>query len=436
MSDTHSELGSRALRKVAWRLIPFMGLLYFLAFVDRVNIGFAALTMNADLGLSPSMFGFASGIFFIGYVLFEVPSNIVMEKVGARLWIARIMITWGLLSAGTAFVSSPNSLYVLRFLLGVAEAGFFPGMILYLTYWFPAASRARIVSAFMVALPISTVIGSPVSTAMLSLNAFGLHGWQLMFLAEGIPAVLCGFVVLAVLRDGPAKAAWLTDDERNWLQGQLAAERAALGTASHSSLAGLREPRVWILGLVYFGMLVGTYGIGFWLPQIVKGLGDLSNFEIGLATALPYAVAALTMYVWGSHSDRVRERTWHVALPTFVGALGLALSAYWGDMPVLALAALCLSVMGCYSALPVFWTLPTSMLAGTAAAAGIALVNSIGNTGGFLGPTIVGFVTDATGSFAAALWTLAGFVAASGIVVLATAPRPRTLVATAETPRS
>ena len=435
MTDAHSELGKRALRKVAWRLIPFMGLLYFLAFVDRVNIGFAALTMNADLGLSASMFGFASGIFFIGYVLFEVPSNIVMEKVGARLWIARIMITWGLISTSTAFVSTPTSLYVLRFLLGVAEAGFFPGMILYLTYWFPAASRARIVSAFMVALPISTVIGSPVSTAMLSLDAYGLHGWQWMFLIEGIPAVLCGVAVLAVLRDGPAKAAWLADDERNWLQGQLAVERAALGTAAHSSLAGLREPRVWFLGLVYFGMLVGTYGVGFWLPQIVKGLGNLSYFEVGLATALPYAVAALTMYLWGSHSDRSGERTWHVALPTFVGALGLAFSAYWGNTPALALAALCVCVMGLYSALPVFWTMPTSMLAGSAAAAGIALVNSIGNTGGFLGPTLVGFVTDATGSYAAALCTLAGFVVASGILVLAIAPRPRALVATSETPR-
>ncbi|HKQ13481.1 MAG TPA: MFS transporter [Steroidobacteraceae bacterium] len=433
MSDTHSELGQRTLRKVAWRLIPFMGLLYFLAFVDRVNIGFAALTMNADLGLTPSMFGFASGIFFIGYVLFEVPSNIVMERVGARLWIARIMITWGLLSASTAFVSSPNNLYVLRFLLGVAEAGFFPGMILYLTYWFPAASRGRIVGAFMMALPISTVIGSPVSTAMLSLNAFGLHGWQLMFLAEGIPALLCGFVVLGVLRDGPARAAWLTDEERNWLSSELAAERAALGPVSHSSLAGLREPRVWFLGLVYFGMLVGTYGVGFWLPQIVKRLGNLSNFEVGLTTALPYAIAAATMYLWGRHSDRTRERTWHVALAAFVGALGLALSAYWSDMPVLAFAALCLSVMGSYSALPVFWTLPTSMFAGSAAAACIALVNSIGNNGGFFGPTLVGFVTDATGSFTAALWTLAAFVAAAGILVLALAPRTRALVATSET---
>jgi MFS transporter, ACS family, tartrate transporter len=424
-----------ALRKIAWRLIPFMTLLYFVAFLDRVNVGFAALTMNADLGLTPRMFGFASGIFFIGYVLFEVPSNIIMEKVGARIWIARIMITWGLLSAGTAFVSSPTELYVLRFLLGVAEAGFFPGMILYLTYWFPAAFRARILSAFMIALPVSNAIGSPVSTALLSVEAHGLHGWQWMFLLEGIPAVLCGVAVLAFLRDGPAKAAWLTDEERTWLQNELAAERATHGSVAHSSLAALREPRVWFFGLIYFGMLVGMYGFGFWLPQIIKGFGNLSNFQVGFATALPYVAAALTMYFWGKHSDRTRERTWHIALPAFVGAVGLALSAYLGGTPALALAALTLSAMGCYAALPIFWTLPTSMLTAGAAAAGIALVNSIGNTGGFLGPTLVGYVTDATGSYAAALWTLAGFVAFSGVAVLTIASRSTALVATSESPR-
>jgi ACS family tartrate transporter-like MFS transporter len=425
-----------ALRKVAWRLIPFMTLLYFVAFLDRVNIGFAALTMNADLGLTKAMYGFASGIFFIGYVLFEVPSNIVMERVGARLWIARIMITWGLLSAGTAFVSSPQQLYVLRFLLGVAEAGFFPGMILYLTYWFPAASRARILSTFMIALPISNVIGSPVSTAILAMQAHGLHGWQWMFLLEGTPAMLCGIAVLLFLRDGPAKAAWLTSDEKAWLQSELARDRAVQGTASHSSLAALREPRVWGFGLVYFGMLVGMYGLGFWLPQIVKGLGELTNFEVGLAAALPYAAAAIAMYLWGRHSDATGERTWHIALPAFVGAVGLVLSAYWGGSPVLALAALCLSAMGCYAALPVFWTLPTSMLVGAAAAAGIALVNSIGNIGGFLGPTLVGYVTDATGSYGAALSTLAAFVAFAGVAVLLLAPRKQPLVATSETQRS
>ena len=426
-------LGARALRKAAWRLIPFMGLLYFVAFLDRVNIGFAALTMNAELGLTPRMFGFASGIFFIGYVLFEVPSNIIMERIGARLWIARIMITWGLLSAGTAFVSSPHQLYVLRFLLGVAEAGFFPGMILYLTYWFPAAWRARILSAFMIALPVSSAIGNPVSSALLSLQAHGLQGWQWMFLLEGAPAVLCGVAVLVFLRDGPHKAAWLTSEEQEWLRGELARERSTL--TAHSSLAALSEPRVWLLGLVYFGMVTSLYGLGFWLPQIVKGFGNLSNLEVGFVSAIPYAVGALTMYLWGHHSDRTGERTWHIALPAFVGAVGLVLSAYLGGTPLLALTALCVTAMGCYAALPVYWTLPTSMLAAGAAAAGIALVNSIGNIGGFLGPTLVGYVTEATGSYAAGLFALAAFIAGSGVLVLALAPRKRALVATSESPR-
>jgi MFS transporter, ACS family, tartrate transporter len=427
-------LGARALRKAAWRLIPFMGLLYFVAFLDRVNVGFAALTMNADLGLSPRMFGFASGIFFIGYVLFEVPSNIIMQRLGARLWIARIMITWGLLSAGTAFVSSPNQLYVLRFLLGVAEAGFFPGMILYLTYWFPAAWRARILSAFMIALPVSSAIGNPVSSALLSLQAYGLHGWQWMFLLEGVPAVLCGVAVLVFLRDGPNKAAWLTSEEREWLRGELARERSTL--TAQSSLAALSEPRVWLLGLVYFGMVTSLYGLSFWLPQIVKGFGNLSNLEVGFVSAIPYAVGALTMYLWGRHSDRTGERTWHIALPAFVGAVGLVLSAYVGGTPLLALAALCVTAMGCYAALPVYWTLPTSMLAAGAAAAGIALANSIGNIGGFLGPTLVGYVTEATGSYSAGLFALAAFIAGSGVLVLTLAPRKRTLIATSESPRS
>ena len=425
-----------ALRKVAWRLIPFMGLLYFVAFLDRVNIGFAALTMNADLGLDAKMYGFASGIFFIGYVLLEVPSNIIMERVGARLWIARIMLSWGLLSACTAFVNSPTQLYVLRFLLGVAEAGFFPGMILYLTYWFPEAWRGRILSAFMVALPLSNAIGSPVSTALLSFDAYGLTGWRWMFLLEGIPAVVCGIAVLVFLRDRPAKAAWLTSEEKEWLQGELARERAAHGTVKHTSLTALRDPRVWLLGLVYFGMVTSLYGFGFWLPQIVKGFGNLSNLEVGFVTAIPYAVGALSMFFWGRHSDRTGERTWHVALPTFVGAVGFLLSAFWGDTPALALAALCLTAMGCYPALPVYWTLPTSLLSAGGAAAGIALANSIGNTGGFLGPTLVGYVTQATGSYAAALCMLAAFVAGSGVLVLALAPRKRTLVATSEIPRS
>lgn len=436
MTRDPSDVGQRALRKVAWRLIPFMALLYFVAFLDRVNIGFAALSMNDELGLSASMFGFASGIFFLGYVLFEVPSNLIMERVGARLWIARIMITWGLLSAGTAFVTTPESLYVLRFLLGVAEAGFFPGMILYLTYWFPASYRARILSAFMIALPVSTVIGAPISTAMLSVDWMGLSGWQWMFLLEGIPAVLLGFVVLLLLRDGPAKAPWLAQDERRWLENELVRERIAGGSHHVHMSHALKDPRVWFLGLTYFGMLVGLYGFGMWLPQIIRGLdsslgANISNLQIGLITAVPYSIAAIAMYTWGRHSDATGERTWHVALPAFAGAVGLITSAQLADAPALSLAALTLSAIGIYAALPVFWTLPTGMLTGTAAAAGIALVNSIGNVGGFMGPMLVGYVKDASGSFAVSLWALAALVAFSGLAALALSARRRA-VAVAE----
>jgi ACS family tartrate transporter-like MFS transporter len=410
--------GEHALRKVAWRLIPFMAVLYFIAFIDRVNIGFAALTMNADLGLTPRMFGFASGIFFLGYVLFEVPSNVIMERVGARLWIARIMITWGLLSAGTAFVSTPTSLYVLRFLLGVAEAGFFPGMILYLTYWFPAAYRARILSAFMMALPISTVIGSPLSTAMLGIEGFGLHGWQWMFLLEGIPAVLLGIAVLIFLRDGPADARWLSSEEQRWLQDELAKDHMTHAPLHAHMTRALTDPRVWFLGLLYFGLVVGLYGFGFWLPQIIQGVGDLSNFAVGIVAAIPYAIAAVAMYWWGRHSDATGERNRHIAIAAFVGAFGLASSAQLIESPVLGLAALSLAAAGIYAALPVFWTLPTAMLSGTAAAAGIALVNSVGNVGGFLGPTLVGYVKDTTGSYSASLWTLALLVALAGLAAI------------------
>lgn len=416
-------LAARTVRKVAWRLIPFMGLLYFVAFLDRVNIGFAALTMNEALGLSAAMYGFASGIFFLGYVLCEVPSNLILERVGARLWIARIMLTWGALSAGTALVDSAAALYVLRFLLGVAEAGFFPGMILYLTYWFPAAHRARILGMFMGALPLSSLVGAPLSTAMLSLETAGFSGWRWMFLLEGVPAVLCGFAVLALLRDGPAQAGWLTAEERGWLTSELERERAALATRPLRVTQVLLEPRIWLLGAIYFGLLVGLYGFGLWLPQILKGLGRLSNLEVGLIAAVPYSIAAVAMYAWGRHSDRSGERTWHVALPAFAGAAGLSLSAGLSGPAAAALAALSLSAAGIYAALPIFWTLPTALLTGSAAAAGIALVNSIGNLGGFFGPMLVGYLKDATGSYDASLWGLAALVAMSGAATFALSGR-------------
>ena len=315
---------STVLRKAAWRLIPLLGVLYFFAFLDRVNVGFAALTMNVDLGLSSAVFGFGAGIFFIGYTLFEIPSNVLLERFGARVWIARIMLSWGVLSAAMAFVQGPTSFYVVRFLLGVAEAGFFPGIIYYLTCWFPARDRARIIALFMIALPLSSVIGAPISTALLGIDAGGLRGWQWMFLLEAIPTIVLGFVVLRVLPDRHTDVTWLTSDEKNWLTHELASELPAHGAHTQSLRQALLMPRVWRYGLVYFCVLVGLYGFSFWLPQIIASLGKLTNVQVGAVTTIPYALACIALVLWGRHSDATGERSWHVALPPLLAALALA----------------------------------------------------------------------------------------------------------------
>jgi MFS transporter, ACS family, tartrate transporter len=412
------ELGERVVRKLAWRLLPFMGLLYFVAFLDRVNVGFAALTMNADLGLSARVYGFGAGIFFLGYVLFEVPSNLMLHRFGARRWIARIMISWGLVSAAMAATTGPISFYVLRFLLGVAEAGFFPGMILYLTYWFPAAVRARITGAFMIAIPVSGVIGAPLSTALLGIEGFGLQGWQWMFILEGVPAVLLGLIVLYRLDDRPERAGWLADDEKAWLRRTLDAEQAAVQRPV-SVRAALLDTRVWILGIVYFGLVIGLYGLGFWLPQIVADFGGLTLPQVGLLTAFPSVIAAVAMYAWGRHSDATGERLRHIAWPALAGCVGLAASAYLADRPLLAFAALTAGAAGIYAALPVFWTLPTALLTGAAGAGAIALVNSIGNTGGYVGPALMGYLKDTTGEHTAGLLVLAGSLLGAAVLVAA-----------------
>ena len=407
---------SAVLRKVTRRLIPFMALLYFVAFLDRVNVGFAALTMNADVGLSASAYGLGAGIFFLGYFLFEVPSNLILERVGARWWIARIMVTWGLVSASTAFVTGPTSFYVVRFLLGVAEAGFFPGMIFYLTYWFPSAVRARVMSMFLVAVPLSNVVGAPISTALLGTSIFGLKGWQTMFIVEAIPAIVLGVVTALWLTDRPAKAAWLTADERATLERLLEAERAATRPAHHLR-DGLLNARVWLLAVIYFGLIMGFYGLPFWAPQIVRSFGGLTNVEVGLLTAVPYAVASVTMIVWGHRSDRRDERAWHVSLSLLLGAAGFLVSGWTGDARV-SLAALTVAAVGVYGAFGVFWTLPSAVLAGTAAAGGIALINSVGNLGGYVGPVVVGRLRDATGTYAAGLYMIAAAMGVAGVLVL------------------
>jgi ACS family tartrate transporter-like MFS transporter len=420
MSPETSQVGESALRKVRRRLIPFMFLLYIVSYLDRINVGFAALQMNRDLGFSAAVYGLGAGIFFLSYVAFEVPSNLILARVGARLWIARIMITWGLISAGMMFVTSATSFYVLRFLLGLGEAGFFPGMVLYLTYWFPAAERARALALFLTATAIAGVVGGPVSGVLLTLQGFGgLAGWQWLFLLEGLPAVVLGFVVLVYLTDRPEEAQWLTPDERAWLVGRLTAERAVrerLGR--HRFRDAVTNGRVWLLAWLYFSLVIGLYGISFWLPQIVQALAGVDDLTVGLISAIPYVVAAVGMVIVGSHSDRTRERRWHVAGPALVGAAGFLMSGLT-EQPVPALAALSIAALGVWGALGPFWTLPTAFLSGTAAAAGIALINSVGNVGGFVGPYLLGYVRTTTTSFAGGLFVLSGLLVVGAILAVA-----------------
>ena len=412
------DLQTRAMRRVSLRIVPFIMLLYFVAFIDRVNIGFASLTMNKDLSFTASIFGFGAGIFFWGYFLFEVPSNIVLDKVGARLWIARVMITWGIVSAAMAFVQGATSFYILRFLLGAAEAGFFPGIILYLSYWFPARQRAAATSLFMAAAPLSTVLGSPLSSALLEMNGvWGLKGWQWLFLIEAVPAVILGFVVLAYMTDRPEDAKWLKDDERAWLAETMNAERAAkAASAGHSIWQGLADPRVLALALVYFGTSAGLYTLGVWAPQIIKGFG-MSNMAVGFLNAVPPTVAVVAMYLWSWHSDKTNERTWHVVIACLAAAIGLAVAGLSSSV-VSVVAAPFLVNVGISAAKPPLWSMPTLFLSGPAAAAGIATINSIGNLGGFFGPAMIGWIKDQTGSFAGGLWFVAGLLVLSAVLTL------------------
>ena len=406
--------------KVSRRFIPFLIWCYFLSYLDRVNIGFAALTMNKDIGLTATAFGAGASIFFLGYFLFEVPSNLIMEKAGARIWIARIMITWGILSIGHAFIWNDTSFYVLRFIFGIAEAGFFPGMILFLTYWFPSEVRARVVGMFMVAVPISSLIGAPLSSWILSTvgeGFWGLKGWQWMYIIEGLPTFLTGFVVFAYLNNSPKDATWLEPDERDWLIQRLAAERANKESVRHFSVKdALTHPRIFALALVYFGVVIGLYSLGLWMPQIVKAFGA-SIMQTGLLTALPGLLGAIAMVLWTRHSDATGERMWHMIVPAVAGGIALSLSAATGASPVLSFAFLTMAGVCIYAALPCFWPLPTAMLSGAAAAGGIALINALGNLGGFVGPFFVGWLKDLTGQFTTGLYGLSGFMILSGVVV-------------------
>lgn len=401
---------ARVMRKVTRRLIPYLFVCYIVNYLDRINVGYAALEMKADLGFSDAVYGLGASMFFVGYVLFEIPSNLIMERVGARLWIARIMISWGALSSCMMFVETAHGFYLLRFLIGAAEAGFFPGTILYLTHWIPAKERARAVALFLTSTALSGVFGGPLSGALLELRgAHGLAGWQWLFLLEGIPAVALGFVTLAYLDDRAEQARWLTPEERTWLGEKMRAEQEEkLERHGHTLLAALVHPKVLQLCVLYFSIIIGFYGVVFWLPQIVKNFSGLSNAMVGIVSAVPYLIAAIAMVLIGNHSDRTGERGRHVAASALIGSLGLALSAVLQHhSPALAFTALCLAALGIWSTLGPFWSMPTEFLAGAAAAGGIALVNSIGNVGGFVGPYCVGYFKERTGDFADGLFALA-----------------------------
>ena len=396
------------------RIVPFLFLLYIAAYLDRINVGFAALQMNAALGLSPAVYGFGAGIFFLGYVLFEIPSNLLLARVGARRWIARIMISWGAISAAMLFVRGPRSFYALRFLLGVAEAGFLPGLIFYLTRWFPPRERARTVAAFMTATLIAGVIGGPISGLLLSLHGGGLAGWQWLFLVEGLPAIALGVAVLFVLTESPTEARWLTPAQK-----EEVAFAVAHGTPSRESqgLELFATPRVWRLSLVYFTIPLSLYGIGFWLPQMLKTAGAGSSARIGLISAVPYATGAIAMVLVARHSDRTGERRWHVAWSGLVCAAALALAARAGMSVPWTIAAFSLAMAGLASMLGPFWALATASMSGPGAAAAIALINSVGNVGGFVGPTLLGAVNDSTHGFAAGFYAIAVVVAAGALAV-------------------
>ncbi len=404
--------------KVRRRLIPILFLVYIVAYLDRINVGFAALQMNQALGFSATVYGFGAGIFFLGYVLFEIPSNVILARVGARIWIARIMITWGLVSAATMFVKSAGGFYTLRFLLGAAEAGFFPGIIYYLTRWFPPRERAQTVAAFMTATLAAGIIGGPISGALLSLHSLsGLAGWQWLFLLEGVPAVVLGVVVLRVLPDGPADARWLSDQERADIEAGLRDGASAQPGQAHTLGDALKSGRLWLLAVVYFTIPVALYGMGFFLPQIVKTSSGAGDFTVGVLTAVPYLVGAVGMVVVGRHSDRTGERRWHVALSAVVGGAAFALAAAVHGTAA-SLALLSMAMLGIASMFGPFWSLATSFVSGIGAAAGIALVNSVGNIGGFVGPYILGWLKDATGSYAAGLAAIGAVLACGGALVL------------------
>jgi ACS family tartrate transporter-like MFS transporter len=406
----------KTMLQVSWRLLPLIVTAYLVAYIDRTNVSFAALTMNKDIGLSAYLYGWGAGIFFFGYALFEVPSNIVLQKTSARLWIARIMITWGVISGLMATVTGPTSFLVLRFLLGVAEAGFFPGIIFYLTHWFPTAYRARAIAILYVAVPVANAVASVVSGAILEMDGvLGVKGWQWIFIIEAIPAVVLAFVVLRLMTERPREAQWLAPAQRDWLETELDTERKKVEAGGRLSiLQSMTDPRVVALAAIYFTGVTASYGIVFFLPQIVKALG-LSNMMTGLVTAIPYTIGTIGLILWGHSSDRRNERRWHLIVSTALAAIGI-ISAGWLTGSFWAVAAMSIATVGIYGSRPSFWPMPSHFLTGAAAASGMAFINSVGNVGGYVGPFIVGWIKDSTKSFEMALYFLGACALLSAII--------------------
>jgi len=416
--DEVNSVESLLYARVTRRLIAFLFSCYVAAYLDRVNVGFAKLQMLSDLRFSETVYGLGAGIFFIGYFIFEVPSNIILHKVGARLWIARVMLTWAVISAAMVFVKTPTVFYILRFLLGVAEAGFFPGVILYLTYWYPAARRAGIIALFMTGIPIAGLLGGPISgwilTAMTGVH--GLAGWQWLFLIEALPSLALGVVVLVYLDDGIAAARWLTAEEKGLLARNIAEDQ--MHVASHSLLDGFTNRRVWLLSTVYFCLVAGLYGAGFWLPTLIRRTGVESSLAIGMLTVVPNAAAVVAMVAISRSSDASRERRWHTVAPALLGALGWVLTVRFGTHTAVAMVGMTLAMAGVAASLSQFWCLPTAILAGAAAATGIAVINSIGNLAGFVSPWVIGWITDHTQSTDLGIYALAASMCIGGVLVL------------------
>jgi MFS family permease len=419
------QMEARTYSKVTWRLLPFLFICYVAAYLDRVNVGFAKLQMLSDLQFSETVYGLGAGIFFIGYFFFEVPSNIIMHKVGARVWIGRIMITWAILSGAMLYVTTPTMFYVLRFFLGVAEAGFFPGIVLYLTYWFPAQRLSRMNALFMIGIPIAGVIGGPLSGWIL--NAFngarGLAGWQWLFVIEAVPSMILGIVTIFYLPNSIKAASWLNDDEKRLLAENIASDGG--GKADHGLAGVFGNPRVWLMAAIYFCCMMGLYGVGFYLPTLIKAAGVKDALDVGMLTAIPYGCAVVAMLFNAKSADRTGERRWHFAVASALGGLGLMLATLYGDNVMLAMAALSLGTAGLLATMPVFWTYPSAILGGTAAAAGIAMINSIGNLAGFVSPSIIGWMKDLTHSTNAGMYVVSAALFLGAVLALL---QPRSLV--------